>query len=133
MKRRPRTKKEILSQPGQLVVPRTKFRRPSAQDYTGFGVHFKPGAVPTYEEFMADMKEQWSQQLRETERLGTGGYSAPIDFGQYMRESHAALVYQLEEVIPKKAADGLLSQEDAAAAAELGRIILGYVKRFLSS
>lgn len=130
---KPLDKGEILEQgKGVSEVP-TKIRRPSAQDYIGMGVQFNRAAVPTYEEFIADLREQWQQQLREPEKFGIEGYKAPIDFKQYMRESYTALCSQVEEVIPQKFKDGLLSKEDAAAATELGTVVLGYEERFLNS
>jgi len=135
MVREPLDKKSVLERAGEPGVSETfvKLRRPTAQDYLGMGVQFKREEVPTYEEFIEDQRQIWQQQLREPEKYGVEGYKAPIDFKQYLRESKVALIYQIEEIIPQKFKEGLLSNEDAAAATELGTIVLSYVERYLNS
>ena len=111
-----------------------KIRRPTAADYMGADFALSKGNVPTYEVFMADMKDQWEEYFRETEKRGiTGDNIGPVNFRQYLSESMVVLLKQVGEVIPQKAAAGTLSREDAAAATELANTLIDYETRALAS
>jgi len=134
----PLSKQEILQKAqreregGKVVLEApTKIRRPTASDYLELGVNFKAKDVPSYEEELEVWRTTWQEQLSEPEKYGTAEYKAPIDFKQYVREVHDVLVVQVEQVIPQQCESGVLPKEDAAAATELGNILLRYAERFL--
>jgi|YNPNPStandDraft_1061719.scaffolds.fasta_scaffold201873_2 hypothetical protein len=105
-----------------------KIRRPTAADYINTSILLHD--VPTYDEFMEDLKKQWQDQFTEAERLGVNG-NAPISFYYYINLSMETIKKQIEEIIPQKYKEGTLSAEDAAASTELLTILLSYEERAL--
>jgi len=90
----------------------SKIRRPSAQDHIDVDLALSAygGRIPTKDEFIYDMKEQWESYFTEAEKTGVGSsYPAPITFSYYLQLSRVALLAQVREVIPAKVEKGLLT------------------------
>lgn len=110
-----------------------KVRRPTAQDYIGTSLALDMSKVPTRDEFIHDMNEQWESYFTESEKKGPGaGVPGPVNFKQYLQESMAALLRQRDEIIPKQVKENTLEKQDAAAATELLNIIIEYEERELA-
>jgi hypothetical protein len=109
-----------------------KIRRPTAQDYLDVGWKFRAGEVPTRDEFITDMKEQWEREFTEAEKRGPGaGIPGPLNFKHHLQLSLETLKRQVDEIIPGKFEQGLLSKEDAAASVELINILIVYEEQEL--
>jgi hypothetical protein len=105
-----------------------KIRRPTASDYINAAMVLDTNQIPSFHDFMEDLKIQWQEQFTIAERQGAGG-KAPITFADYLALSMETLKKQVEEVIPVKFREGLITKEDAAAATELANILLRYEDR----
>jgi hypothetical protein len=107
-----------------------KVRRPSATDYINASIALKD--MPSYSEFIADIRSQWMDQFTEAERHGKDG-NAPISFAHYITLSQETLVKQRDEVIPKMFKEGKVSAEDAAAATEIANMGIEYIDHCMHS
>jgi hypothetical protein len=107
-----------------------KIRRPSAADYINASIALKD--MPSYTEFIADIRTQWMDQFTEAERHGKDG-NAPISFAHYITLSQETLVKQRDEVIPKMFKEGKVSAEDAAAATEIANMGIEYIDQCMRS
>lgn len=112
-----------------------KVRRPAVQDYIDVDLIESAygGRMPTKDEFIYDMREQWNNYFTEAEKQGKGsGHPGPISFIYYLQLSRVALVAQKDEVIPSKVKEGLLSGSAARRNIGFIRKLIEYEEREIS-
>lgn len=113
-----------------------KIRRPSAKDYIDADIIMAAygGRMPTQDEFIHDMREQWDDSFTPQEKLGLGSSSpGPITFSYYLQLSRVALIGQMKEVIPNKVKEGLLTKAAAVRNIDLIKQLIEYENKTIRS
>ncbi len=112
-----------------------KLRRPSAQEYIDADIIMSAygGRMPTQDEFILTMREQWEESFTDAERLGIGsGLPGPITFSYYLQLSRVALIGQMKAVIPMKVKEGLLTKEAAGRNIDLIKQLIEYENKTIT-
>lgn len=113
-----------------------RVRRPSAQDYIDVDLvtSIYGGRLPTKDEFIHDMREQWNSYFTEAEKTGKGSsLPGPITFTYYLQLSRVSLVAQVAEVIPNKVREGLLTEAAAKKSIDVLRKLIEYEDATITS
>lgn len=113
-----------------------KVRRPSVKDYIDADIIMSAygGRMPTRDEFIQDMREQWEASFTAEEKLGIGsGLPGPITFAYYLQLSRVALMGQMKEVIPGKVNEGLLTKAAARRNMDLIKQLIEYENTTINS